>query len=155
MFLGVERFDSKVIPEPNCGCYLWTASTNKSGYGKYSNGKSQWVLAHRYAYEHVNGEIPKNMLVCHKCDTPSCVNPEHLFVGTHKDNAADRDKKSRRVATKGSARSWSKLDEDKVRDIRNLYFRGGVSTWALGKHYGVSSKTVYDIVNGNRWKHVA
>jgi hypothetical protein len=76
------------------GCWLWTLGTNSRGYGQFcSGGRSR--LAHRAAWEVANGAIPSGMYVCHHCDTPACVNPAHLFLGTASDNARDREAKGR------------------------------------------------------------
>lgn len=88
------RFEAKIEPEPNTGCWLWVASVNACGYGTIGvHGKS--VLAHRVAWTLYRGEIPVGMCVLHICDTPPCVNPAHLFLGTPRDNAVDRQKKGR------------------------------------------------------------
>lgn len=90
----LTRFDAKWIAEPNTGCFLWTSSLRSSGYGEL------WVkrggqAAHRLAYEHHVGPIPPGLCVLHRCDTPACVNPEHLFVGTNQDNVDDKMRKGR------------------------------------------------------------
>jgi hypothetical protein len=87
-----ERFWEKVNKTETC--WIWTANKSKLGYGKFSvQGKS--VPAHRYAYSLVHGSIPHGLFVCHKCDVPSCINPEHLWLGSPSDNTADMVAKNR------------------------------------------------------------
>ena len=76
-------------------CVEFTGTKDKDGYGQLSTTKLGTRKAHRWAWMEVNGPIPKGLCVCHKCDNPSCINPDHLFLGTVKDNAKDRDKKGR------------------------------------------------------------
>ncbi|QMV32471.1 endonuclease [Ralstonia phage Claudette] len=99
----LERFEAKFDPCPTTGCYLWTAAIDDKGYGRLytgvnDNGNPKAEQAHRVAYRLFVGPIPAGMEVCHHCDTPACVNPSHLFVGTHNDNMADRDAKGRAIA---------------------------------------------------------
>lgn len=90
-----EHFLSKVMPEPNTGCWIWLAHCYKNGYGQF-HIKRHPHLAHRISYTLFRGEIPGGMFVCHQCDMPQCVNPEHLFLGTHEENMDDARKKGRK-----------------------------------------------------------
>lgn len=94
----LDRFWSHVDPEPNSGCWLWSGAWNGKwnvcGYGRF-NIDGVMRQAHRWAYEHFRGPIPDGLFACHKCDTPPCVNPDHLFLGTAVDNMADMIRKGR------------------------------------------------------------
>ena len=109
-----ERLLAMIVVNPNTGCWEWQGS-KRSGYGhtiigSRKDGTRQSIKAHRLAYMLWKGEIPEGYCVCHKCDNPSCINPDHLFVWTRKDNAEDRDKKGRH--------DHIKLTEKIVKDIR-------------------------------------
>lgn len=84
-----QRFDEKWIPESFSGCWLWTGSVNAAGYGRLSY-RLKPVHAHRISWLIAHGEMPPDdVLVCHRCDVKSCVNPDHLFLGTYSDNLRD------------------------------------------------------------------
>lgn len=141
----VARFWNKV--NKTNSCWLWTGATiTTNGYGHIRIGNKK-VRAHRFSWELHNGPIPKGMMVLHECDTPSCVNPGHLRLGTQADNIRDMISKGRRVY--GAA----KLDPDKVRDIR-LRCGAGESQASLAIEYNVHQKTVKNIVTMKSWKNV-
>src|SRR5690606_5716607 len=93
----IERFEEKYIPEPNTGCWLWVGSTNNRGYGQFRTGGRPGVLwlAHRFSYKTARGSLSRDDLIRHVCDTPSCVNPDHLETGSYKDNAQDAIRRGR------------------------------------------------------------
>lgn len=147
-----DRFESKYIPEPNSGCWLWTASTMRGGYGSlYGDGKT--TKAHRVSYELYNGIIPDGLLVCHKCDVPSCVNPDHLFLGTPAENSADMVRKNRgnSPSFQGEKHPLAKLTEKQVDEIR-IQLAKGVGGRVLKNKYNVSDTIVSRIKNGITYK---
>jgi hypothetical protein len=152
-----ERFSSKV--NHSDGCWLWIAHTDSCGYGQYKlNGR--YVKAHRYSWAHFNGEIPDGLHVLHKCDTPACVNPAHLFTGTHSDNMRDMWEKRRHAIPKvrGELNPMSKLTQTKVDEIRSLYQRGVTGEFSLkglSLCFGVSKSLIGLIVNYKVWPLVA
>lgn len=148
------RIMSKVDVDRN-GCWIWKGSYRKSGYGKMNvgskaSGTRHTATASRVSYETFVGPIPDGMVICHKCDNPKCVNPNHLFVGTFKDNYDDMVAKGRRNNARGSRIATSKLTDAKVRKIK----KSRRSTQELADQFGVSASTVRRILNGTTWKHV-
>jgi hypothetical protein len=153
----VERFWSHVRKGP--GCWEWTGGRNDWGYGTFAKYRDRSSpLAHRYSFVLANGPIPDGLLVLHRCDNPCCVNPEHLYAGTNQDNMNDREERGRGSHLRGSSHGMSKLSEADVLAIRASYVKRGLP----GKHapqlaaeYGVSVPTIYDIVHGRHWRHLA
>lgn len=135
-----DRFASRV--KKSEGCWEWLGY-KRNGYGQFwMNGKH--YQAHRAAYEFATGSIPSGMCVCHTCDNPSCVNPDHLFIGTHQDNMADRDSKGRLNIQKGSDNSNAKLtdvDTHNIRSILQHIKRRGISA-ELAEIYGVNRSAI-------------
>ncbi|HEY1035575.1 MAG TPA: HNH endonuclease signature motif containing protein [Pseudoxanthomonas sp.] len=142
-----QRFDACMIPVTESGCWLWLASVNGKGYGQIKVGDRQ-VGAHRYSWERHRGTIPAGMVVCHKCDTPSCVNPDHMFIGEHADNQFDKVAKDRQA--KGEGNGQARLSEDAVRAI----LTSTESHAALARHYGVGASTIKRVRNGETWRYL-
>lgn len=137
----LDRFWSKVDVRNPSECWLWRGSKNERGYGRLTvNYKIR--SAHRTAYELEHGIIPKGMSVCHTCDTPSCCNPAHLWVGTHQDNMQDAVKKGRKV---------KRVDFKKAQMIRELYATRKHTQQEIAAIFGVHNSLISLIVNGKRW----
>lgn len=140
-------------------CWVWTGATLKcknGGYGLLTANGRAGFLAHRYSYTINVGTIPEGLNVCHECDNPSCVRPDHLFVGDNRANAADRDAKGRQVVRHGEEFTHAKLTDEIVRQIRRRYiprhpFHGGR---AMGREFGVSKTVIRWVLSRKIWKHV-
>ncbi len=142
-----ERFYKKVGPD-----WQWLGRKNKDGYGiMMIVGKKE--RAHRVSYKIHTGEIPDGMLVLHSCDTPDCVNPAHLHLGTHQDNMRERSERGRTREQNGEKNYTSKLTEKEVLEIRNKY-KVGARQHVLAKEYKVSRQLIGAIVNLKAWKHI-
>ena len=138
---------SRVDKKSKFECWLWTAGKFSKGYGAFRI-KGEQQTTHRVSYEMYHGPIPEGMKVCHTCDNPPCVNPEHLFLGTQKDNIQDCVKKKR--IARGEKQGHSKLKEAQVRAI----LKDERSQREIAKTYNVAQPTISDIKRGKRWKHV-
>lgn len=146
-----ERFHEKYCPEPNTGCWLWDRAATPGGYGHFSlEGRPE--SAHRASWRIYRGPIPTGLFVCHRCDTPSCVNPDHLFLGTGSDNIRDRHSKGRSAGPRGSRHGLSKLTDETVCEIRKRYARGGVLQRELGAEFGVNQAAISKVVLGQNWR---
>jgi len=148
-----ERFWEKVKTGEQDECWLWTASCNLKGYGQINLGRTcdGVSLAHRLAWELVRGPVPLGTSVCHRCDTPRCVNPNHLFLGTHADNSADMVSKGRQPC--GERHGRAILTETEVKTIWRL-LAAGVTHRAIAAMYGVGPSTIYDIKSGRNWRYL-
>ena len=146
---GLGRFWSQVAKGKPDQCWEWQGFRTPEGYGMYSRRG-----VHRIAYELANGKIPDGLWVLHRCDNPACCNPAHLFLGTCQDNVADMMRKGRNVPPIGSRSGTAKLNEESVRMIRLTYAKGGGSQRELARQYGVSQRTVCQIIRREHWAHV-
>lgn len=156
-----ERFWSKVN-KSDSGCWLWTGAKTGNGYGGFSIGAKgenyqEW-RAHRYSWFLTHGDIPEGMNVCHRCDNPQCVNPDHLFLGTTADNVADKLSKGRQ--SKGEQVAGAKLTREDVLTIRRLYQEDAseksrrYSSRKLAKMYGVNKSAILAVIHRKSWLHV-
>lgn len=157
-FWSKVDFDGSVHPTLNTACWEWTAALDEKGYGLYWFA---WIITH--------GD-PGKLEVCHRCDNRKCLRPTHLFLGTHRENMQDAQRKGRLAAgdrsgprlhperfehNRGSGNHWAVLNDDKVREIRRRFAAGGVTKRALGTEFGVSAMMIGDIIRRKYWKHVA
>jgi len=124
-------------------CWIWIKQKNRRGYGKFSL-KNKTIAAHKYSYELVKGAVPDGLYVCHKCNNPSCVNPDHLYAGTNSQNTLDS-------VVSGTHRT-AKLNFEMAQQIRKIYAGGGVTQKQIGEKYGVGGDIVSEIVNHKIWK---
>jgi hypothetical protein len=139
------------------GCQVWQGAT-RGGYGNLvigsrTDGTRKTVRAHRLAYEVANGEIAHGLYVCHRCDNRACINPSHLFLGTHQDNVDDRQAKGRNKPPKGELCGSSRLTETDVLSMRRLRQKGETFS-AIADRFSVAKKTAIQAVKGQTWAHV-
>lgn len=139
---------SRCIPNDR-GCWLWQGSTNTKGYGNIRYAKKSCHV-HKLTWELLNGEVPNRLCVLHSCDTPSCANPGHLFLGTNIENVKDKVRKGRQARNAGEV-PWAKLTWDKVARIRSEYSAGTTQTQLAGQ-YGVTQANISEIVRHNTWR---
>ncbi len=147
------RFLRYVSPEPTSGCHLWTGGTMGHGYGQFAESASSRdpkTYAHRFAWRVEYGEIPRGLVVCHKCDNTLCVNPRHLFLGTQADNMADMKRKGRHLY--GEKNGASKLTASQVGKIRAMCAEH-VPQARIAKTFGISQGLVSLIHNNLVWKN--
>lgn len=131
--------------DKSSGCWTWTGAKTRNGYGRF-NTIPHIDYAHRVSWTIAYGEIPTAMFVCHSCDNPSCVNPEHLFIGTQSDNMRDMAIKCRS--------HFTKLTHPEVSQIRKLR-GGGLTTVEIARRFNVCSSLITQIAKRRIWKNSA
>lgn len=144
--IGLDFFKSMTVVDPITGCWSWLGTKDKRGYAlrtfRVEKNVDKTFIMSRVSYYLFKGDFDRSLLMLHKCDNPCCVNPDHLFPGTQKENIADMDSKGRR----GAARGIAKLTKEHVRVIRSL--NGMFSQNQLAKVYGVSQAQIWRILTG-------
>lgn len=164
--VGRERVSANVrvwqFINQTATCWLWTGAKSPGGYGAF-NVKRRVVRAHRFIWELLCGPIPDGLEVCHNCpgrDNPSCVRPEHMFLGTHAENLTDMVRKGqsrfvlRDYARSGESHRSARLTENQVRTIRQRYAASGITQYDLAREYGVSQFAISSIIRGRTWRHI-
>lgn len=163
-----ESFWNRVARRGEEECWPWIGAHNKDGYGHlYVVSRKRNIGAHRLSWEIHHGPIPPGLLVCHTCDNPNCVNPYHLFLGTQKENLADRDQKGRGIngpkngrhthperTARGERNGSAKLTGDMVGRILREWKGRTTSQRELARQLGVHYDTVWRVVHGKFWKHL-
>jgi len=143
-----QRFDDKYEIITESGCWIWTGSLFSSGYGAiWDNTHKNNRRAHKVSYELYKDTVPDGLLVCHECDTPSCVNPDHLFLGTNQDNTQDMVNKDR--GQYGEQHYNTNLSTEDVNEIKKLSIAGDINQTEIGKMFGVGNTTVSMIKLGH------
>lgn len=144
------RFLSYVDKKSDNQCWVWTAYKQSSGHGQFRIREKNHY-AHRIAYYLAYGLFDDSLCVCHKCDNPSCCNPNHMFLGTLSDNMKDKIAKGRN--TRGTAVNGVLLEED-VYEIKRLYATGEYTQKQIAKRFGIHQCNVGRIISGRRWGHL-
>jgi len=146
-----ERFWRYVEKIPFHACWEWVGGKNIFGYGRFNvDGKMQ--SAHRFSYGLRNPDFDRSLNICHRCDNPGCVNPDHLFAATQKENIADRDRKGRRKMSYGDRHYRSKITSDQAKEIKAL--KGKMKQTDIAKKFGINRSNVARIISGKYWKHI-
>ena len=145
-----ELYEKHVVKKD--GCWEWKGNKDKDGYGKF-NFNNKYTSAHRASWIIHNGPIPKGMFVLHHCDQTFCSRPDHLFIGSAKDNRIDCMNKGRSNICKGSNHAFSKLKDNDIIEIRNL-LKNKTPQKEIANKFNVRPETISKINLRKRWKHI-
>ena len=138
-----------VVADEATGCWNWQRAINSDGYPSVTlRDPRRKTFAHRVSFQLAYGDIPADQEVCHRCDNPRCINPDHLFLGTHTENVRDAIAKRRHAHGEGSRKA--KLSEAQVRAIR----ADARSDTVVARNYGVSAGCIWSVRSGQTWKHI-
>ena len=132
-------------------CWLWTGALNH-GYGWMAIAGTQ-MMTHRVSYLLHHGDLPDGAAICHHCDNPPCVNPEHLYAGDQATNVADMVTRERLVNPQGEAHGKARLTVDQVRTLRSMYAEGGATQVELSAIYGINQAHISRIIRRKAWNH--
>lgn len=152
--LIIHGFNLKVDKNQPSGCWIWTGSIGQNGYGKFSFLSKTW-LPHRVSWLLFKGSIPKKQFLCHKCDNPKCVNPDHLFLGTHKENMYDMIKKGRKHINPIFKMSSEKSLNAKLTNEQAIFIRKStLKNVELAKMFNVTPPTIGSVRNGKTFRDI-
>ena len=150
-----EYVESRSEKLPWTGCHIWSGSTNVGGYA--TSGRAQreqgTTIVHRALFNFVYGGVSSGLYVCHRCDTPCCVNPDHLFLGSPSDNARDRAVKCRSAPKKGEQNGRSRLTNQDVKKIKSL-LTTNLRQREIGEMLGVDQTVISGIKTKKTWGHI-
>jgi len=135
-------------------CWNWIGFKDKDGYGKIRQGRfEKEQRAHRISYIIFKEDFDRSLIVCHKCDNPSCINPDHLFIGTHSINHRDMQSKNRSNYAIGERHGRSILKKEDVLTIKKMR-HDNISVKKISKKFGISISYIYELLRNEKWSHL-